>query len=118
MGDKLYYYDQKTPFNANKFHFVSFLIYGIYNLCNFFGCSLNIELLKKFDECRNEIQKQFDMAFLMKRIIFFERSLRILFEDHQFKGLHMHDKMTLKEAQELRSYYRLRDRIKGKLGDH
>lgn len=29
----------------------------------------------------------------------------------------MHDKMTLKEAQELRSYYRLRDKIKGKLGE-
>jgi len=27
----------------------------------------------------------------------------------------MHDKMTVKEAQELRSYYRLRDRLKVKL---
>jgi len=41
-----------------------------------------------------------------------------LFEDHQFKGLHMHDKMTLKEAQELRSYYRLRDKLKDKLHEN
>ena len=74
--------------------------------------------MKKFDSCRNEIQKQFDITFLMKRIIFFERSLKILFEDHQFKGLHMHDKMTIKEAQQLRSYYRLRDKIKSKLEDN
>ena len=74
--------------------------------------------MKKFDSCRNEIQKQFDITFLMKRIIFFERSLKILFEDHQFKGLHMHDKLTIKEAQQLRSYYRLRDKIKSKLEDN
>jgi hypothetical protein len=54
----------------------------------------------------------------MRRIIFFERSLKILFEDHQFKGLHMHDKMTVKDAQELRSYYRLRDKLKGKLEEN
>lgn len=53
----------------------------------------------------------------MKRIVFFERSLRILFEDHQFKGLHMHQKLTLKEAQELKSYYQLRDKLKVSLDD-
>jgi hypothetical protein len=47
----------------------------------------------------------------MKRLIFLERSIRILFEDHQFKMLHMYEKLTLKNAQELREFYRMRDRL-------
>jgi hypothetical protein len=41
----------------------------------------------------------------------------VLLEDHQFKGLHMHEKMTLREAQELRGFYRLRDKVRGEDGE-
>ena len=40
----------------------------------------------------------------------------MLLEDHQFKGLHMHEKLTLREAQELRGFYRLRDQVRGEDG--
>jgi hypothetical protein len=67
--------------------------------------------MKKYSECREEINEQFDISFLMKRVIFLERSLKVILEDHQFKGLHMHQKLTLKEAEELRSFYKIGEKM-------
>jgi hypothetical protein len=113
MGDQLYYYDKNDPLHSEKFHFFTFIAYVFYNFLNMLGCDIQWKLMKKYGECREEIQKQFGICFLMKRLIFLERSLRVLFEDHQFKGLHMHEKLTLKEAEELRSFYKLRDQLQG-----
>lgn len=71
MGDTLYFYDSKTPLNSKKFHFLTFLLYLVYSLFKNLGCEMPITMMNRFEECREEIKKQFDFSFMMKRIIFF-----------------------------------------------
>lgn len=94
MADRLYSYDRNDPLKSDGFHFGTFIGYAFYQVGKFFG-DVKWKSMRKYHECRQEIQKQFDICFLMRRVIFLERSLRVILEDHQFKGLHMHQKMTL-----------------------
>jgi hypothetical protein len=48
----------------------------------------------------------------MKRLIFIERALHFLFNDGQMKGLHLHKKLSLSEATELRKNYDLKHKLK------
>ena len=68
--------------------------------------------MKRYDDCREEIGKEFDVSFLFKRIIFLERAARVIFADHQFKGLHLHDKLTLEEAEKNRKHFNLKKKVK------
>lgn len=70
MGDRLYYYDKQDPLDSDKFNFFTFIGYIFYELIKAIGCKPDWNLMKKYGECREEIQKQFDICFLMKRIIF------------------------------------------------
>lgn len=115
MADRLYSYDRNDPLASQRFHFATFLLYALYRVARWFG-EVKWKSMAKYHECRQEIQKQFDVCFLMRRVIFLERSLRVVLEDHQFKGLHLYEKMTLKEARQLRKFYKLRDRIRQQEG--
>ena len=66
-------------------------------------------------ETREEMLKQLDVLFLLKRINFLEKSLSLLFSDHQLKALHLASHFSLAEAAELRRAYRLKARLKAEV---
>jgi hypothetical protein len=39
--------------------------------------------------------KQLDVLYILKRVFFLERTINILFEEHQLKGIHLQQNMTL-----------------------
>ena len=52
-----------------------------------------------------------DMVYLHRRIDFLERTLPILFEEHQLKGLYLVHSKTKEEADQNYHNHRLRDRL-------
>jgi hypothetical protein len=64
--------------------------------------------MEAIDDCREEIQKQFDVRFLFERLDFLERSLSHLFNDNQTRFLHLLRKPTIKDASERRENYRFK----------
>jgi hypothetical protein len=56
--------------------------------------------------------KQLDILYLLKRVNFIEKSLTFLFTDHQLKGLHLANQLTLSEATNMRRNYKLKAILK------
>jgi hypothetical protein len=55
--------------------------------------------------------KQLDVRYLLKRVFFLERVIKIFFQDHQWRALHLQEKMTLAEAKISRKEFKLKRRI-------
>jgi hypothetical protein len=53
-----------------------------YKIGSFFGCGVTGSPMKIYNDCREELEKQLDVSYLIKRIIFLERALLVLFDEH------------------------------------
>jgi len=70
VGAHLYNYEKDEPIEPNNFNFLVYLAYSAYLGLSMLGINIEWNYMKKFDQCRDEIQKQFDVRFLFERIIF------------------------------------------------
>lgn len=41
------------------------------------------------------MRKQLDILYLLKRVFFLEKIVQTMLDEHQLKGLHLHEKYTL-----------------------
>lgn len=101
----LYKQSQNCKVKENYFNLLTFLPYCVYSLLDSFGKTPRWELMQHFHEVREEVGKQLDFPFLIRRIQFLEESLTYLFDDYQLSCLHLKKKMTLEEAAEKRKIY-------------
>lgn len=51
--------------------------------------------------------KQLDVLYLFRRLAFVERAVSTLFTTHQIKALHLYQKISLTEAQQIRKRYKI-----------
>jgi hypothetical protein len=68
--------------------------------------------MKRYDDCREEIGKQLNITFILKKITFLESSIRTIFTSHQLRGLHLQRKLSLKEAEQFRKHFSLKKKIR------
>ena len=59
--------------------------------------------------------KQLDILYLIKRVSFTERALKLMLEEHQFKGIHLMDRVTMREARSIRKAYKMRHQLSDEL---
>lgn len=80
LANVLFQYDQKD--SRQSFNFLIYLCYLGYRVCNFFGCCLKFEMMKWYEECHEEVEKQIDIAVILKRIGLLERGMMTVIEPH------------------------------------
>lgn len=99
IGERLYRYSKAEPLNASSFNFLTHLCCKVYSILDKLGFHPNWKSIRRYEECMEEVTQQLDVKLLMQRLVFMERAMLFLFSDEQFKGLHLQEKLTLKEAQ-------------------
>lgn len=52
MGDRLYKYQRNNKLQSEKFNFIVFIGYLIYEFLVNIGCKIEWQLMKKYSECR------------------------------------------------------------------
>ena len=58
--------------------------------------------MRKYHHSLEEVRKQMDVRFIMKKILYSERASTVLLEEHQAKILHLQEPLTLEEAEMIR----------------
>jgi hypothetical protein len=57
------------------------------------------------------MKKQLDILYLLERVFFLERTINTLLEEHQLKGLYLHEKLTLEEAKKIRQNFKIKRKL-------
>ncbi len=66
------------------------------------GRDLEWPKMRFLSECEKEVLKQLDVKALLKRVIFIEYCLTVIFEDYQLSGLQQNIPKTLSEIRAIR----------------
>jgi hypothetical protein len=88
LGAAMYKHDEEKA-NYNKYNFLYFLSQGLYNLLKLFGKGDGLERSKGYQRCRQELLKQLDVLYLLKRVSYLERAIEVILKEHQLKGIHL-----------------------------
>jgi hypothetical protein len=81
---------------------------SIYAFLRFFNFKPNWEKLSRYHSIREEMLKQLDVLYLIKRINFLENSLTFFFTKKQLMALHLTNQLTMAEAAKIRRSYKLK----------
>lgn len=111
IASNIYEYSKARPIKSNRFNFFSYVAYSFYCVLDFFGIAPNWNILRHFDEVREEIGKQLDLRLLLRKISFLEDCIGYVFEDYELQCLHLKGKMTLEEAEGIRKRFSSRKRM-------
>ena len=65
-----------------RYQFLDFIGHLIYGWCDIFGFSPNWTRIKSFYKVKTEICAQLDAKFLIERLIFMERALEMILDEH------------------------------------
>jgi hypothetical protein len=76
------------------------------------GCQPQWARVGRYYRVREEMVKQLDILFLIKRINFLEKSLTFLFTPPQLKALHLTHQPTMADAAAIRRNYKLKQKLK------
>jgi hypothetical protein len=87
-----------------EYNFLYFLGQGVLTLLRVVGCRPQWERLGQYYRTREEMLKQLDVLFLIKRLTF-------LFTPPQLKALHLTHQLTMADAVATRRNYRLKDKL-------
>jgi hypothetical protein len=102
MGDRLFYYDSEKPLKSSNFNFFTYGLYCVYQFLKLIGISVSWKTMEMYYECREEVAEQLDVALLMNKIVFLEKFMNVLLEEHQYRAVYLQQKPTVEEAQKLR----------------
>jgi hypothetical protein len=94
-----------------EYNFLYFLGQGVLTLLRGVGCRPQWARLGQYYRTREEMLKQLDVLFLIKRLNFLEKSLTFLFTPPQLKALHLTHQLTMADAVATRRNYRLKDKL-------
>ena len=99
---------EKLEKGYNFFYYLGQLLYTVLRALS---CEPKWDKLSYYYETRQEMLKQIDILYLLKRVNFLENTLTFLFTNHQIKGLHLTSHISLAEAVSLRKTYRLKSKL-------
>ena len=83
-------------------NFCEFFQYHFYSAMKTMGKDLEWPKMRFLNECEKEVLKQLDVKALLKRVIFIEYCLTMIFEDYQLSGLQQNIPKTLTEIKAIR----------------
>jgi hypothetical protein len=83
-------------------NFCEFFQYHFYALMRALGKDLEWPKMRFLSECEKEVLKHLDVKALLKRVIFIEYCLTVIFEDYQLSGLQQNIPKTLSEIRAIR----------------
>ncbi len=63
------------------------------------------EKMQQYDKSLTEVRKQMDVRLIFKKILFTERLAHVLLTPSQVTALHLQDKITISQAEEIRQNY-------------
>jgi hypothetical protein len=99
MGGYLFKPDDEQMRNTlKKYNFLYFLAHLFYNMLDMLGCHPRWSTTRLFCECREEMVKQLDILYLLRRVTILERAINNLLPDHQIRALYLLNNRTLTEA--------------------
>ena len=111
-------YDKDTPISSDKFNILYFFGYAIYYpFYFFFGSCDSWQTMRKIREIKDETISQLDVALLMKKLFFLEKSVELLLPEHYAQLLKAQRKPTLSEAENSRKKYRLFNQLEKEFFD-
>lgn len=84
--------------SSSHFHYLNFFSYLFYRLLAFLNLAPNWKGTKRRDEMKKTVSNLLDVIHLQRRIAFLEKTMTVLFENHQLKGLHLLKTTTKQEA--------------------
>jgi hypothetical protein len=108
----LYRSEEKSETIEKDYNFLHFMGQSIYAFLRFFKFKPKWEKLSRYHSIREEMLKQLDVLYLIKRINFLEHSLTFLFTKKQLMALHLTNQLTMAEAAKIRRSYKLKKRLK------
>lgn len=98
--------DHQMGKQLKKYNFLYFLLHMVYVVADTIGCPPKWPATKLYYECREEMVKQLDILYLMRRVTILERGISSLLTDRQIRALHLLDNRTLAEARRDRRKFR------------
>lgn len=105
----LYKKDEKE-ISLKKFNFLYFLAQLVYRVFKEKFACCNWGAVKGYFKCREEVLKQIDVLYLLKRVTFLERATEILLDSHQLKGVHLLKHLSIDEAKKNRRNFKLHEK--------
>lgn len=58
-----------------------------------------------------EIRKQLDIRLILNKVQFTERVVNVILDEHQIKGLHLQEYVTLDDAEKVREDFEFHDKL-------
>ena len=86
----------------NIFYYFSMIIKRIFKKCKF---EPDWPKTDTYNECCEEMSKQLDVTYIVKKLMFFDEALSKLLEKEDLKKLYMKGKPTIEEAKKKRLKY-------------
>ena len=102
MGDRLFFYNSEKPLKSSSFNFFTYGLYCFYLFLKLIGIDAGWEKMDMYYECREEVVEQLDVTLLMNKIVFLEKFMNVLLEEHQYRAVYLQQKPSIEEAQQLR----------------
>jgi hypothetical protein len=68
LGSRLFKYSKQEPIDSNSFNFLVYICYIGFKACRALGCCLNFQMMKIYDDCHEEVEKQIDIAVILQRL--------------------------------------------------
>ena len=99
-------HDDDRRINSNRFHAlytIPLAMKELFGICN--KCEETCESTDKYADCIDEIDRQLDVAMILKKLIFLEQGLSLLIPEHQLEALHLQRRQRISEAKEGRKKY-------------
>jgi hypothetical protein len=87
--------DEQMGKRLKKYNFLYFIAHVFYVVGAIFGCSWNWPTTKLYYECREEMVKQLDILYLVRRVTFLEKAINTLMTGRQLRSLHLMESRTL-----------------------
>jgi hypothetical protein len=101
--------DEQMGKRLKKYNFLYFLLHLCYVLTDAVGLRCSWPTTKLYYECREEMVKQLDILYLVRRVTFLERALGAMLSEKQLRTLHLVENRTLAEAKKDRRKFRWND---------
>lgn len=90
LGRKVYYLENdEIRHEFKKFNLFRYFGFQLYNFWLWAGCKRTNDTFEVYRRCREEVKKQLDIKLIMNRMIFYDRGLKIMLDDHHYKALHL-----------------------------
>ena len=113
IANKLFVSEEGDTIPSTAFHIGYLLLIPFRKLLRFFNCCLNSwQRTDFYIRCMDEANLQIDVVTIVKRLIFMEKAMSLLFNKHQLEALHLFKKEKIDEAEKKRKKLDLATRLK------